>query len=104
MAKAKTRATLKSRSELELILTENDLDPIVRGALSTKVKGRVLGGESTQILFDAIPGAIAKKIQSMIPKDFELRELEMHLSLGGKVFGVGLDGDVKVRFGPSKKG
>lgn len=66
----------------------------------------VLGNEEEdkeEVIMKFLPEVLAGKIKRMIPSEFEIIEIEMKLSIGGKPFGVGLDGEAIVRFGPPKK-
>lgn len=103
---------MNNNVEPSVLLDETDLDPRVRRDLAARAKGgRALGGgvrsagennesDVRQIIANELPSAIANKIKKMIPDGFELKEVELSIKLGGTVFGVGVDGIAKVKFGP----
>ena len=92
-------------ARVPLVLSESDLGPTAQGALQSHQEGsRVLGqGDARRVLFDALPAAIARRFEKILPDGFELREVEMNVSLEGTVFGFGVSGDVTVKFGPARK-
>ncbi|MDR4481725.1 MAG: hypothetical protein R3B95_00410 [Nitrospirales bacterium] len=65
----------------------------------------VLGDEEDkeEAIMQFLPEVLAGKLKKMIPPEFEIVEIEMKLSIGGKPFGVGVDGEATVKFGPTRK-
>ena len=88
----------------ELIITEWDLPDDAKSSLSALAADtRMLASseDAKKILFDALPTAVARRLKEIVPNGFAIAELEMVLSLDGKIFGVGLGGQVKVKFAPA---
>ena len=92
---------------LRLDLTEADFQPAVDDDdQAREIFGRkefVLGNQHRSredAVFDLLPKVIAAKLRGVIPKDYAVREIQMNFTLGGKVFGVELAGDLTVIFGP----
>lgn len=91
----------------EIVLDEQDFDPAVRGALQAKQAGnRVLGGdvlggdEARRRLIDAMPKAIASRLEKIVPANFKIKEIELAIRVKGSPFGMGLEGDIKVKLTP----
>ena len=90
---------------LQLIIGEQDLDPTVRARVKAALAGQsVLGGEedAVRILFDSLPIVLAKRLKAITPADFRVAEIELEISLGGKLFGAELSGHVVVRLAPKE--
>ncbi|TDP62596.1 hypothetical protein [Roseateles toxinivorans] len=92
-------------SSFELVLSESDVDAGVRKRVQAATAGsRVLSGEdqdAKQILMDALPTIIAQKIRKIVPKDFEISEVQLKLNVSGKLFGTGVSGDVILKLTPA---
>src|SRR5262245_24092066 len=95
---------------LELTITDEDFDAKALSTVRAVQKGKkVLGGDSNEerdqiqrALLDALPAAVARRLKRITPPDFVVAEVQMKLSLGGKICGIGVDGDVNVKFAPRK--
>ncbi len=89
---------------MRIEITEKDFEDALGSVeVATKIRKdtAVLGASDLETLTDFLPRVIASKINSILPKDgFVLHEIEMVLSIKGAPFGLGVTGDVKVRFGP----
>ena len=87
---------------LKLVLRETDVDARVGAQLAANSEGvRVLAtDDSIRTLFDALPTAIARRVQSITPEGFRIVEIELSLSVEGKLWGTGISGDVKVKLAP----
>jgi hypothetical protein len=87
-----------------LVITEQDLSNEARGTLAAiKRKDRVLGGErptEVQTLLDAIPGAIARRLQRITPENFTLAEITIELALDVTIPGFEMGGTVTVTLQP----
>ncbi len=87
---------------ITLIVRETDIDSVTRAQLESLTRGvRVLANDdNVRALCDALPTAIARRVRAIVPQDFVLSEIEMTLSVEGKLWGTGLSGDVKVKLAP----
>jgi hypothetical protein len=104
---------VESPKPIRLVVTESDFEPVVRSAITADRDGiRVLGGDSDdsegiskaeRLVLDALPGAIARRVGAMLPKGFEISELEFCFKLDCKVWGTGVGGEVKAKLRPSGK-
>jgi len=91
-------------TELQLVITDGDLPAGKAQQIRAQAGGtQLLGGESERALFDALPSAIARRVQNIVPKDFVISELELKMTLNGTVCGVGISGDVVVKLAPAPK-
>jgi len=83
---------------LLLSITEGDLNIKERQELEVELREtRRLGGaeqEAThRAILDLLPTVIAKRVEGIIPDEFELVELELKFSIEGKIFGAGVGGE-----------
>lgn len=87
---------------ISLILSDKDIDAAVVAQVRAQRGGAiVLGGpEELRAVFDAIPSAIGRRVRAIMPEGFCVREIELKLNLGGKVLGIGIEGEVVVKFAP----
>jgi len=85
-----------------LILSDADIDNSVVAQVSASRAGKtVLGGtEELKAVFDAIPSAIARRVLAIVPDGFRVNEIELKLNLGGKICGLGVEGEVTVKLAP----
>jgi hypothetical protein len=90
---------------ITITLTEADLDPNDRKKIEARAnKSRVLEGEEREVeemLSEALPKAIARRVEAMRPKNFKVTELQFKLAVSGKLFGSGVSGEVIVKLGPA---
>ena len=92
-----------ARNSLALRIDDMDCDPALVAQIKATERGaRILGPEHERALFDALPSVIAKRVRAITPAGFEIAELELELSLEGKVCGTGISGNVKVRLAPGR--
>lgn len=90
-------------SPLQLRIDESDLRGIAEQVKARQAGHKLLGDDdSAKALFDALPGAVAKRVQAITPRGFVVTELSLKLVLNGTVCGVGLSGDVVVKLAPDK--
>lgn len=91
---------------LQLRIDEEDFDASVTKAVNAGRSGtRVLAGsdkDPEEILMDAMPSAVARKVRAIVPKGFELTELQLKLQVSGTVFGTGMKGEVMIKLTPKK--
>jgi hypothetical protein len=91
---------------IPLIIDEVDIDAATRNAVAAAQAGtRVLGSDSDlqtpeRMLLDALPAAIARKVQAIVPPEFKIAELEFCFKVEGKLWGSGLAGEVKATLRP----
>lgn len=91
--------------QLTLLLSDDDLDAGVRGhVMALKSGTRVLADneDPMRALFDALPTIIAKRLRAITPPGFAITELEICLSVEGKLCGTGIGGDVTVKLAPQQ--
>lgn len=90
----------------DLVLSERDFEASDRKKIEAlSKKSRILHGEEkpiTEELMDALPKAIAKRIQGLVPKNFAVSEFQFKLHVSGTVFGAGISGDVIVKLAPRR--
>lgn len=91
--------------EPTILLEESDLSSQATRKLSALQKGeRHLGGDeqsdAKELLAGELPSAIANRVRKMVPDGFVLKEIELSVKLGGTLFGIGVDGTAKIKFGP----
>lgn len=82
-----------------LLVDDEDLDPVARGILEAGRRGnQVLGGpeEELRLISDALPRAVTERLLGIVPPGFRLSEISIQVALGGKVFGLGVEGEVTV--------
>jgi hypothetical protein len=91
---------------LQLRIDEEDFDAAVTKAVKAGRSGtRTLAGtdrDPEEILMDAMPSAVAKKVRAIVPKGFELTELQLKLEVSGTVFGTGMKGEVMIKLAPKR--
>jgi len=78
---------------------------VVKAVKAGRTGTRTLtGGEKDpeEILMDAMPSAVAKKVRAIVPKGFELTELQLKLEVSGTIFGTGMKGEVMIKLAPKK--
>jgi hypothetical protein len=91
-----------SRISLQLQLDDADCDPaLVAQVRAAEGGARVLGPEHERALFDALPSVIAKRVRAITPNGFVISELELTLSIEGKICGSGVSGNVRVKLAPA---
>ena len=83
---------------IRLNITEADLDPSQVAVKKEVLKTRTLGSEGNETaerkILDMLPTIISRRVEQIIPPDFELAELELKFEIEGKIFGTGLSGEV----------
>ena len=99
--------TTQSAFEMpKLVISIDDMDaPTKRILKAAEMDTRVLGGpedDTTRALFDALPGAIGRRIRKITPKGFAVTEIQLTLQLSGKLAGLELGGDIGVKLQPNK--
>ncbi|MFZ5479082.1 MAG: hypothetical protein ACOZNI_20095 [Myxococcota bacterium] len=94
--------------QLVMEISDADLTPTERAVVQSahardKGADKALGGAAAtqRAVFDVLPAVIARRLEAITPPTFVVAEIEVKLSLGGKVGGVGLDGDISVTLKPS---
>ena len=91
-----------SMKRLSLRVEDADCDPALVAQIKATERGaRILGPEHERALFDALPSVIAKRVRAITPSGFVIAELELELSLEGKICGNGISGNVKVKLAPA---
>lgn len=68
-----------------------------------KKKTPILGDDSSEndrIIENLLPEVITNKISKIIPPDFKLKEMSLVVTVKGTPFGIGIKGDVAIKFGP----
>jgi hypothetical protein len=100
MAASRTkRSNAGANGAVTLKLSEADFEKYIGADVRAVSRGaRVMGARESSVM-EALPKVIRERLQKMTPPDFELKEIEMKLELSGKVFGVGVSGDVTAKFG-----
>ena len=92
-----------SKGPLPLKIDDTDCDPSLVAQIKATERGaRILGPEHERALFDALPSVIAKRVRAITPAGFVIAELELELSLDGKICGTGISGNVKVKLAPGR--
>lgn len=97
---------MEDRTRLDLTLNEADfdeLDPNLLERVRSVAAGEVIlseEAEAKQMILQALPSVVAKRLDKMVPPSFRVSQLQFGVSLGGKVGGFGIDGDVKVTLEP----
>ncbi len=89
---------------MQLRITDDDFDPNATAALSALGKGSAILGpaDARQIIFNSLPKIIARRLQQITPPEFQIAEITMTVNLKGAVCGVGIEGDVTVKFAPPR--
>lgn len=93
---------------IEINISEDDVrasaDHRLVQELSGKEKPATLGAaeDAKERLMSVLPTIIAKKVQEMIPKDFEIMEIALAMKVKGNFGLAGIDGDVNIKFRPAK--
>lgn len=92
-----------------LVISNADLKDVERGRIETlKNNGRTLGDGSERrsddpvrdAVCEVLPRVVSERVQKIVPEGFQVGEISLKLSLGGKICGIGVDGDVSVKFVP----
>lgn len=88
--------------DYEKILARSDISKVTGHAIETL--GNEVEGDFDQarkkIVLDALPKVLAKKMEEIMPKNWEIKEIVLKVNVAGKPFGIGLEGDASVKFGP----
>ena len=88
---------------IPLVLTEADLDSRAVIDLKTRQAGDQVLGDEVDGLRDAIPAAVLKRINRLIPlREYDIVDITLKFTLGGELFGVKVGGDVSVKLSPKK--
>ena len=88
---------------IPLVITEADLDGRALIDLKARQAGDQVLGDGVDGLRDAIPAAVLKRINRLIPlKDYDIVDITLKFTLGGELFGVKVGGDVAVKLSPKK--
>lgn len=92
----------KEASRVQLTLTESDFVAVMSKSAIGDLKGPEghLADNAAKVVIDALPKALASKVNAMMPQGFALRSIELKVQLSGAVFGCGLSGEATVIFGP----
>jgi len=99
-----TAAVVEVATSPAVEVTEHDFAKYVGATIRARDAGDlVLGPEDRQTVLDAFPKVIRDRIARMTPPHFEVVEITIKLQLSGKVFGVGVAGDVTAKFAPTKR-
>ena len=87
-------------------LTAPESDRIRAVAAGEQILAESVGFEgrdaTRKAVMDLLPGVVARKLDAITPKDFRVTEMKLTISLGGKLHGIGVSGDVEVIFAPAK--
>lgn len=84
---------------IPIVITDEDLPAKERAVLGAGQRGvRVLGVDRGVIA--AATGAIVRRIESLVPQGYALAEIELQLSLEGKIPGIELHGQAKAKLIP----
>jgi hypothetical protein len=96
-------ADKSKQMEVKLKMEEEDF-----GAAAPQIRGIAAGRKMlnkdegvVRAVQDALPSAIARRVSSIIPAGFVVKEIEFKVSVEGKPFGIGVGGDVTVKMGPA---
>jgi len=87
----------------ELNVRDEDVPQHIRNQIDAQACGdEVLGDarEARRAVESALPRIIARRLQDMVPDDFEVTEVTMSFTVGGTPFGLGVEGAVQVTFAP----
>lgn len=104
----------KNGEHMNIEITEADFSNVyTKAEIDVEIKGlgkETLGAPSTEALdrdekrrravFDALPRVLADKFNKMVPGDWCIKEVILKVNISGKPFGVGVEGDATVKFGP----
>ena len=70
---------------LPLIINEDDFDPETRATLGKISSGKKVldPGSKEEVISKALPSAIIRKLQTMVPKGYKLGSIDLELELKG---------------------
>ena len=86
-----------------LVLSDRDIDSSDRAELEALARGEQVLGENPSLderLGKVLSHIALKRLRDAIPSDFRIAEVSMGFSLGGKLLGVGIDGEMQVKLEP----
>lgn len=88
---------MEIQKSIPLTVDDSDLDEARKREVEEHLRATQVLGEQEQVsraILDMLPTVIAERIQKVIPRDFELSELELRFDVQGKLFGAGVGGEV----------
>ena len=92
---------------LELEIDDTDAKSYLDSKSWQKIKPKtlVLGDKVAkphdEVVRELVPQIIARKIERIIPEGYAVSQISMKVHIGGKIAGVGIEGEVTVVFGPA---
>jgi hypothetical protein len=94
-----------TEADFASVYSAHEVDVRFRG-----VSGETLGESSTErpdseekrtrAVLDALPRVLTRRLEEVMPKDWCLKEIVLRINVAGRPFGVGLEADATVKFGP----
>ncbi|MEP3333540.1 hypothetical protein [Sedimentitalea sp.] len=91
-------------SKFEITLVESDFEEVAEESASGIL---ILGGKRdpadkppSAIIQEITPKVISRKLEKLIPPDYQLTQVRMDVQLKGSVFGQEISGTVQVTFSP----
>ena len=54
--------------------------------------------QAKEKVLELLPSVLAQQLRSMVPEGFDVSEISFKCSLSGKPFGIGVSGDINVKF------
>lgn len=96
---------------LKIFINDDDLSSESKAALRAaesrahSSQNRLLGEQDgvERILQDLLPSLIAKRIRAITPPEFVVSEIELCVTIEGKIWGCGISGDMKVKLAPGRR-
>lgn len=85
-----------------LEITNEDLDPAVIARLKAQEETVVLSGDAVRALYDAMPRAVAKRIERIVPGNYDLAELTLTFAVKGNLLFGEVGGSVTAKLVPKR--
>ena len=92
---------------MKLVINESDFEPDTQATLRLDQGGQEVladNEDAERKIWDALPGVIAQRLKEIVPPEFTIREFQINMTVGAKLWGVGVDAEVCVTLAPPDKG
>lgn len=96
---------MENSNNILLYIDEDNLNIKEKSEIKAILKGEeVLGikDEIKKIIYNTIPKAVTNGIESIVPENYELNEIQIKFQLAGEYFGLKIGGDVSIKISPKK--
>ena len=82
---------------IRLVLQDEDLTRTELSQLRASASGVEVLGDGERQAIDILPRALVRRLEGIIPSDFELTEVVLKVQLSGMPAGIGVSGEAMVK-------